>query len=99
MNNLFVLLVTYTASIEEIDAALLSHRSFLQEGYDKGFLLASGPRFPRDGGVIIGKFADKNAAVAFSNQDPFVKHNLARYDIIEFAPVLHNELISAFVRQ
>lgn len=43
MSNLFVLLVTYTAPLERIDSVLAQHRNFLQTGYDKGFLLASGP--------------------------------------------------------
>lgn len=96
--NLFVLLVQYTAPIERIDATLAQHRDFLQTGYDKGFLLASGPRTPREGGVIIGKFANRAAAESFSKQDPFVQQNLARYEILEFTPVLHNALLESFLQ-
>lgn len=96
--NLFVLLVQYTAPIERIDATLAQHRNFLQTGYDKGFLLASGPRTPREGGVIIGKFANRAAAESFSKQDPFVQQNLARYEILEFTPVLHNALLESFLQ-
>lgn len=98
MSNLFVLLVTYTAPLERIDSVLAQHRNFLQTGYDKGFLLASGPRTPREGGVIIGKFANRAAAESFTQQDPFAQQNLARYEILEFTPVLHNALIASFVQ-
>lgn len=97
MKNLFVLLVQYTAPLEDIEANLAAHRSYLQAGYDKGFLLASGPRTPREGGVIIGKFDDKVAAENFSKNDPFVRQNLARYEILEFTPVLHNALLAPFL--
>lgn len=97
MKNLFVLLVQYTAPLEDIEANLAAHRNYLQAGYDKGFLLASGPRTPREGGVIIGKFDDKAAAENFSKNDPFVRQNLARYEILEFTPVLHNALLAPFL--
>lgn len=97
MKNLFVLLVQYTAPLADIEANLAAHRSYLQAGYDKGFLLASGPRTPREGGVIIGKFDDKAAAETFSKNDPFVRQNLARYEILEFTPVLHNALLAPFL--
>ncbi|MDE5817050.1 MAG: YciI family protein [Helicobacter sp.] len=98
MSNLFVLLIQYTAPLERIDSVLAQHRGFLQTGYDKGFLLASGPRTPREGGVIIGKFADRAAAESFSKQDPFVQQNLVRYEILEFTPVLHNALLTSFLQ-
>ena len=98
MSNLYILLVQYTAPIERIDATLAQHRNFLQTGYDKDFLLASGPRTPREGGVIIGKFANRAAAENFSKQDPFVQQNLARYEILDFTPVLHNTLLKSFLQ-
>lgn len=98
MNNLFVLLVQYTVPLEDIEANLAAHRSYLQTGYDKGFLLASGPRTPREGGVIIGKFANRAAAESFSKQDPFVQQNLAHYEILEFTPVLHSTLLKSFLQ-
>lgn len=98
MSNLFVLLVQYTAPLADIEANLAAHRSYLQAGYDKGFLLASGPRTPREGGVIIGKFDDMAAAEKFSKSDPFVQQNLARYEILEFTPVLHNALLASFLQ-
>ena len=98
MSNLFVLLIQYTAPLERIDSVLAQHRSFLQTGYDKGFLLASGPRAPREGGVIIGKFDDMAAAEKFSKSDPFAQQNLVRYEILEFTPVLHDTLLASFLQ-
>ncbi len=97
MLNLFVMIVKYKAPIEQIDSALQSHREYLKEHYKTGVLLASGTQNPRTGGVIIGKFLDKKAAVLFSENDPFVKQNLVEYHIIEFSPILHNEILSDFL--
>ncbi len=55
----FVISVTYTAPIEKIEEIRPSHRSFLQIGYDIGFILCSGPRNPMTGGIIIARAESK----------------------------------------
>ncbi|MWV62434.1 GTP cyclohydrolase [Helicobacter saguini] len=96
--KLFVMLVNYTAPIEKIEENLNAHRSYLSEGYKEGFLLASGPRNPKDGGLIIGKFECINCATAFSKADPFVQNHVAEYKIYEFDPVLHNTILDSFLK-
>ena len=51
MGNLFVCLVNYTKPLEEVLQKLDAHRAYLKKGYDKGILLASGARIPRDGEI------------------------------------------------
>ncbi|WP_334089904.1 YciI family protein [Helicobacter typhlonius] len=98
MGNLFVCLVHYTKPLEEVLQKLDEHRAYLKKGYDAGILLASGPRVPKDGGIIIGRFESKAAAQEFSKSDPYTLHNLARYEIFEFEPVLHSTLLENFVQ-
>jgi uncharacterized protein YciI len=45
----FVIELTYTVPYEDLEAIRPAHRSFLQTGYDKGWLLMSGPLVPRPG--------------------------------------------------
>lgn len=99
MGNLFVCLVHYTKPLEEVLQKLDAHRAYLKKGYDKGILLASGARITRDGGIIIGKFANKDEALSFSQADPFTQHNLARYEIFEFEPILHAQILTDFLKQ
>ena len=96
--KLFVCLVDYLGDLKDIDSNLAAHREFLKKGYEAGFLLASGPRNPRNGGLIIGRFKDLESVIEFSKQDPFTIKNLAKYNIIEFDPVLRSDLIDAFCR-
>lgn len=98
MKNLFCILVTYTKPIHEIEQILAEHRAYLQKGYDAGFLLVSGPQNPKIGGCILGHFADKDAAIAFTHNDPYYLNNAATYEIIEFSPVLHAKCIKEFVQ-
>jgi len=51
----FIIEVTYTVPMEMIEQTVNEHRAFLQTGFDKGWLLASGPLVPRIGGMIIAR--------------------------------------------
>ena len=95
--SLFVCLVNYTKPLETIEEVLPLHRAYLRECYKRGFLLASGPRNPKDGGLIIGRFKDREEAILFSKNDPFCQKEVASYEILEFEPVLHSELLNDFL--
>lgn len=97
-NKLFVIFVHYQVELSKIESVLKEHRDWLQNGYNDGFLLASGPREPRDGGIIIGKFHSKKDAESFTHHDPFYKHNFAKYEIFEFTAVLHNAALKSFLQ-
>ena len=90
----FVVEVIYKAPIEEIDNALAEHRAFLQEGYDKGILLMSGPQLPRTGGIIIGRAESMEEFAAYISEDPFNIKGLAEYQYIQFNPVKHQEFLT-----
>lgn len=96
MANLFIIEVDYTASLEVIDSIVGEHRAYLAKGYEQGFLLASGPRNPKTGGIIIGRFPSLESVQEFTKNDPYNLKNAATYNIIEFSPVLHNEAINGF---
>jgi uncharacterized protein YciI len=83
----FIILLTYTKPLEEIDKFLVEHRSYLDEGYKNSVLLASGPQNPRNGGVLIGKAESLLKMKEFCSQDPFSINQCAEYQLIEFIPV------------
>lgn len=83
---MLIIELTYQRPLTEIDKHLLAHRAWLDACYHKGLLLASGPKQPRDGGIIIA-LIDKEAANQLIQEDPFYQHGLAQYKITEFEPV------------
>lgn len=97
MKNLFVISVTYTKPLEFIESIVLEHREFLEQGVNDGLVIAVGPLVPRTGGVIIGSFKDKEAAIAFTQDDPFFQHKAADYSVVEFTPVLSAEFMKGFL--
>ena len=82
----FVVVVTYTAPLSAIDAAMPSHQRFLDEHFASGEFLASGPLVPRTGGVIFARAADRDAIERLVAADPFARDGLATYDVHAFRP-------------
>lgn len=98
-SHLFLIDVIYTADLAVIETHLAEHRAYLAKGYEAGFLLASGPKTPRTGGMIIGRFASLETAQDFAKNDPFALRKVASHSIVEFEPVLHAQAIAPFLAQ
>ena len=81
---MFVVILTYVAPLEEIDAAMRAHMRYLDAGYASGQFIASGRRKPRTGGVILARGESAEAVEALVAQDPFVSGGLARAEVIQF---------------
>lgn len=83
----FVVDIHYTAPLEEVAKITDKHREFLQTGYDAGIFLASGPKNPRTGGVILARHNSYEELKDFLSNDPYNKNNVAEYTFTEFNPV------------
>lgn len=83
---MFVILLHYTKPLTEVDAHLEAHRAFLEKEFARGHFLASGPRVPRTGGVVLAKNIARKDLERLLAEDPFHAEQIARYEIIEFSP-------------
>jgi uncharacterized protein YciI len=81
---MFILELTYTAGLAQIDAAMKAHMRWLNAHYAAGHFLVSGRKIPRDGGIIVATGHDREAIEAIARQDPFVTQGLATVRVIEF---------------
>jgi uncharacterized protein YciI len=81
---MFVLSLTYTAPVEQIDALLAEHMTWLEQGYADGTFLASGRKIPRTGGVILAVAPSRTAVEKLVATDPFAREGVADYEITEF---------------
>jgi uncharacterized protein YciI len=80
----FVLLLTYTKPLAEVDALMREHVAWLDEQYAAGRFVVSGRRIPRTGGVIVARGDDREAIEALVASDPFVSGGVATYEVIQF---------------
>jgi uncharacterized protein YciI len=81
---MFIIELTYTADLADIDAHMRAHMRFLKTHYDAGTFLLSGRKIPRDGGIILATGPSREAIEAIARQDPFVTNGLADVRVIEF---------------
>jgi uncharacterized protein YciI len=84
MSTIYVVVLTYTRTLEEIDAYIPVHAEWLRKGYADGAFFASGRRIPRTGGVILAKGDSLEAVEARMREDPFQRLGLATAEIIPF---------------
>jgi len=84
--NLFVIDLHYIVLFEKIEPELDAHVEFLEENYASGRFIASGPKVPRTGGVIVATAPSRKALETILTADPFRSKQLARYNITEFRP-------------
>jgi uncharacterized protein YciI len=81
---MFVIELTYTASLAEIDAAMAAHVRFLKKYYASGNFLISGRKIPRQGGIIVAVARSREQIEAIAREDPFCARGLADFRVIEF---------------
>lgn len=62
---------------------LAAHRAYLDKFYNAGSLVASGPREPITGGVILCNVRTLEEARNIISQDPFFKEDIADYEITQ----------------
>ena len=89
-----IIKLTYKVSLSKIDQHLSDHSQYLDKQYALGNFYASGRMVPRTGGVILSKIDDKEILLDIITQDPFHKHDLADYELIQFIPSKTSEELS-----
>ena len=81
---MFIIELTYTATLAEIDANMRAHVAYLNKHYAAGDFVASGRQIPRTGGVILAVGESREHVEAIAREDPFCARGLAQYRVIEF---------------
>ena len=81
---MFVLLLTYTKPLDEVDALMREHVAWLDWHFDAGRFVVSGRRIPRTGGVIVARGEDRDEIEAIVASDPFVSAGVATCEVIQF---------------
>ena len=81
---MFVIELTYTAPLADIDASMRAHVTFLKKYYAAGNFLVSGRKVPREGGIILAVGDSREQIEAIAREDPFYARGLADVRVVEF---------------
>jgi uncharacterized protein YciI len=93
----FLVFIQYMVTVDVLGDNVRLHREFLQTGYDRGWLLMSGPREPKSGGVVIARAPSLEELKDFFNDDPYRVKGLAFHEFIEFNPVKSQPFLASWV--
>ena len=80
---MFVVSLNYKVPLTEIDRLQAAHIEWLKGCYSDGIFVASGPKKPRTGGIIIAQ-CPREILDARLAADPFAKAGAADYEVTEF---------------
>ncbi|MFC4000364.1 YciI family protein [Prauserella oleivorans] len=82
---MYVVLLTYTAPLQEIDYTLPDHAEWLARQYEHNYLLTSGRRDMHLGEVMLVRQMPRLKLDAILASDPLAIHHLAHYEVVEFS--------------
>ena len=72
---------------ERAPELITAHRQFLQQGYEEGRFLLSGPSIPPSGGILLARAESLEELNRFLADEPYCKAKVMRFSkIIEFEP-------------
>lgn len=94
---MFVVILTYTKPLAEVDIHLVSHRAFLDTIYAQGLLITSGRQASSTGGVLLAHHCTRTQLETVLQQDPFYIADVATYSVYEFIPNKHAPLFAPFM--
>lgn len=81
---MFIIELVYKADLQQIDSHMAAHVAFLKKYYASGNFVVSGRKIPREGGIIVAVGDTREQIETIVQEDPFYRHGLADFRIIEF---------------
>ncbi|TIX44356.1 MAG: hypothetical protein E5V36_10195 [Mesorhizobium sp.] len=92
---MFVVSLNYKVPLTEIDRLQQTHVEWLKACYAQGIFVASGPKRPRTGGIIIARGPREELDARLAD-DPFAKAGAADYEITEFTARMATAALEAY---
>jgi len=68
----------------------------LRAHFDSGHFIVSGRQIPRIGGIIIARAESRAEIDAIVRSDPFVRQDLASYEVVEFAAAVTCDALTGY---
>ncbi|MFE9404013.1 YciI family protein [Streptomyces sp. NPDC006530] len=85
---MFVITVTYTAPLDEVDQWRPAHGDWLNQLISRRLLLVAGRQVPLVGGVYLVPQMPAEELDRLLATDPYVLAGVATHSVVEFTPLL-----------
>ncbi|MCD4484044.1 YciI family protein [Chromobacterium vaccinii] len=81
---MYLLNISYIRKPAEVEAHIPSHGEWVKRHLASGNILFAGPKQSGLGGVILARSMPKAALLAILEEDSYLQHDVAEYQIIDF---------------
>jgi uncharacterized protein YciI len=82
---------------DELLQLVAAHHAYLQQGYDRGDFLFSGPQIPPHGGLLVARAKNREALNRLLADEPFVSAGKMRFKrIVEFEPAQNAPILNSW---
>lgn len=97
---MFIAITKYTKPLEEVDIYRPAHQAHIKKAIQQDLILVTGRRTPSHaGGMIISQQITKAQFEEFMQKDPFVKAQVATYEIFEFNPAMYADNLKPLIEK
>lgn len=94
---MFIINITYTAPLEEVDKHIEGHTAYLKKYIDNNTFIVTGRKVPRTGGILIANAGSKEEVEKIITEDPFYQHKVAEMTVTEFLHARHNPALDGLL--
>jgi uncharacterized protein YciI len=93
----FIVEIIYSIPADQLGEIRTQHRAYLQAGYERGWLLFSGPTTDGTRGMIVARAPSLEALKQFFLDDPYRLKGVAEHRFIEFDPVFSQDFLKEWL--
>ncbi len=94
---MYILFINPTRSPEELAPVFPAHSEFLERHCKAGTFILTGGLTARPAGVVLANVNTVEELHAMLAEDPFVREQVAEYEVIEFKPSRYHESLASLI--
>lgn len=94
---MFILFINPTKSPQELEPVFPAHNEFLERYFKAGKFILTGGLTARPAGMVLANVTSGDELKAVIAEDPFVREQLAEYEVIEFKPSRYHQSLASLI--
>lgn len=96
---MFIVNIEYNKDLSIVKKFATKHQKFLDEYYDQGYFILSGPIYPEVDEIILANVEKLDKLKDILKEDPFYINDIAEYEITEFIPTKWHKNLNIFFQK
>lgn len=94
---MYILFINFTKSLQDIQPVFPAHLEFIDAHIKTGKFILSGGLTGKPAGVVLANINNGGELQALLAEDPFVREQVAEYEVIEFKPSKRHESLASLI--